>query len=270
VPADRLIRTATAADVHGLVAVARVHGFEGADTAVDPSYRDLVAARGRWVVALVDGQVVGFGGAIDVGEIRFVTDLFLLPEHQGRGHGGAMLAALVGDAPRRLTFSSAHERAVPTYVRFGMLPSWHLEYWIGAASAAGPSGAPAEASLTEVPLADWGGDRHELAEHWSQHGARLLRLGAGAGWAIVLPPEDAAGPWQVARLVTAGDHTGALRAVLASVPLGARVQLCVPDRSPAATLLRSLGFAVTDRDVCCATEGVEIDGSVVALHPGLA
>ena len=103
------VREATPADDDDIEAIARAHGFEDdADSAIDDRYRRFVAAHGRLVVAQDAGKVVGFGGAIDADGVRLVTDLFLLASHQGRGLGGAMLDALVGDAERRMTFSSGH------------------------------------------------------------------------------------------------------------------------------------------------------------------
>jgi hypothetical protein len=267
--ADRVVRDATPADDDGIVAVARAHDFDGPDTAVDHHYRTFVSSHGRLVVASVDGRIVGFGGAIDVDGARLVTDLFLLDENQGRGHGGAMLAALLDGHPRRMTFSSGHARAIPTYERFGMVRAWVLDYWSGRAPGAATSGA--ELTVHDEPLDRWRGDRPDLAEHWWRHGGRLLRLardGEPDGWAIVVPPPDALGTWHVTRLVSRQPEA-AIRVVLSVIPAGAEVLVCVPEQRGLGSVLGALGFTVTDQDTFCASEGVTIDPTVAALHPGL-
>lgn len=262
------VREATPADDDDITAIARAHGFDDADSAIDGRYRRFVAAHGRLVVALVAGQVVGFGGAIDADGVRMVTDLFLLAEHQGRGLGGAMLDALVGDAEQRMTFSSAHERAVPSYRRMGMEPRWRLQYWSGVA----PVDPVARYEVVEVVPEQWQGDRPDLADHWSARGGRLLHIrdaGRLAGWSIVVPAGPGANVWDVARLSTALPHDVALRDVLSVIPVGAAVHVCTPERSTAARLLERVGFATVEHDIFCATDGVDLSAELAALHPGL-
>src|SRR5215211_7861323 len=190
------VRRATPADNEGIVAVALAHGFAGTDTAVDTTYRRFIEAHGRLVVALVNDRVVGFGGAIDVDGTCMVTDLFVLQADQGRGLGGQMLRALVEGSDARMTFSSAHERAVPGYQRVGMRPLWKLQYWLGIAPRA--QGPEADVVLVEVPRDGWQGDRPDLADHWSIAGARLVHLhrdGRLVGWSIVVPTQHPAAAW---------------------------------------------------------------------------
>lgn len=267
--AHREVRDATDADADGIVAVARAHGFDGSDTAVDPDYRAFIANHGRFVVSDVGGRIVGFGGAIDVTRARLVTDLFLLDSHQGRGLGGSMLSTLLDGFPNRMTFSSGHERALPSYVRHGMHPAWTLEYWCGRRP--GSVTTDSDPAVVEVPSDRWRGDRPDLAEHWARAGGRLLHLGepeAAQGWAIVVPPGSRTRPWEITRIVSTSP-VAATRAALSTVPAGADVLVCAREGSGAATVLAQLGFEVTDRDVFCASDGVTIDANVAALHPGL-
>jgi GNAT superfamily N-acetyltransferase len=267
---DAAIRDALPADHDGIVAVASSHGFEGADTAVDDRYRRFIADHGRLVVAASDGRVVGFGGAIDADGVRLVTDLFVLAEHQGRGLGAAMLDAVVADAPRRMTFSSAHRRAVPGYRRVGMEPSWHLRYWLGRAS--GPPEGQRGQHVVDVTRAEWQGDRPDLADHWSATGGRLLHLADGGrvvGWSIIVRTGHTDATWTLARLVTELPHDVAVGRVLSSLPEGDSVLVSSPERSSAGAMLERLGFDDIDHDIFCATDGTDVPRAVAALHPGL-
>ena len=264
----RTVRQATPADDEGIVAVAAAHGFAGADTAVDATYRRFIASQGRLVVALVDDRVVGFGGAVDADGTCMVTDLFLFEANQGQGLGGDMLRALVDGWSDRMTFSSTHERAVPGYQRLGMQPRWTLQYWLGSAP-----GQPVDGiDVVDVPRNEWQGDRPELADHWSASGGRLLHLhraGQLVGWSIVVPTGHDEIAWTIARLRTDLPHDVAVRSVLATVPSGERVLVSTPERSAAGAALALLGFELIDHDICCATDGVDVPMDVVALHPGL-
>jgi GNAT superfamily N-acetyltransferase len=265
---DSVIREATPADVDGIVAVARAHGFDGIDTAVDADYRQFIASHGRLAVAVVDRAVVGFGGAIDADGVCMVTDLFLLEEHQGRGLGAAMLNLLVAGTTRRMTFSSAHQAALPAYRRVGMRPRWNLQYWLGRASA-----SVAALEVVDVVRHDWQGDRGDLADHWSAQGGRLLHIldaGRLVGWSIVTPTADVAATWTIARLSSDLPHDLVMHDVLSVVPAGDSVLVCTPDRSAARELLARIGFDRIDQDICCTTDGVEVAARLAALHPGLS
>jgi GNAT superfamily N-acetyltransferase len=267
---DTAVRDATPADDDGIVAVAAAHGFTGADTGLDATYRRFIAEHGRLVVALADGGVVGFGGAIDADGVRLVSDLFVMDQHQGRGLGAAMLRALVADAPHRMTFSSSHRRAVPGYRRMGMEPSWRLRYWLGRAT--GASGGASGHKVVEVARADWRGDRQDLADHWSAGCGRLMHLVEAdrvVGWSIAVRTDLDAATWTVTRLVTELPHDAAMRSVLSTLPEGDSVLVSSPERSSAGTMLNGLRFDEIDHDIFCATAGIDVPASVAALHPGL-
>jgi Acetyltransferase (GNAT) family len=93
-------------------------------------YLDHLVARARTTVAELSGEVVGFGGSVAVGrdDVRFLTDLFVVPASHGRGAGQALLAPLLDGSVERMTFSSANERALGLYIRAGMRPWWPLLY----------------------------------------------------------------------------------------------------------------------------------------------
>ena len=84
--------------------------------------------RAAWrVVGLyqqVDGAMVGFARAISDGvALAYLADVFVLPEHRGRGLGRALVAALVEDGPGAdfrwlLHTADAHD----LYATFGFAP----------------------------------------------------------------------------------------------------------------------------------------------------
>ena len=74
----------------------------------------------------------------------------------------------------------------------------------------------------------------------------------------------------VERLVTRGDHTDALRAVLRTCPLDAGVMACVPAVSPASRWLDRVGFDQADTDLHMATPSVRDHPEWVCIHPGMA
>jgi GNAT superfamily N-acetyltransferase len=266
---ESIVRTATADDEAGIVAVAMAEGFRGRDTAVDPTYRQVVATHGQLSVAIVDGAVVGFGGAIDVDGSRMVTDLFVLEQHHGHAIGQALLRHLVSPTIERMTFSSAHPAARLSYYRAGMEPRWRLQYWLGAAPATSAAGC----RVSIVERAQWRGDRPELADLWSTADDRLVHLiadGRLVGWAMVVATGVPEARWTIARLMTELPHQTAMRAVLSVVPAGDTVLVSSPEWSDAGRLLAAVGFEQIEHDMFCSTEGLDLDRTHVAVHPGLA
>jgi len=92
-----------------------------------PSYLRHILQHGTLTVGELDGQVLAFAGAIQRGKITFLTDLFVLPEHQS-GHLGKTL--LHSQIPQNglvhCTVSSSDPRALALYIRLGMRPQWPL------------------------------------------------------------------------------------------------------------------------------------------------
>lgn len=73
-------------------------------TAWGPASRDAAfyqaALTGSWRArsAYAEGQLIGFVRAISDGHLHaFITEMIVRPEHQGRGLGAALLAAIVAD-----------------------------------------------------------------------------------------------------------------------------------------------------------------------------
>ena len=117
-----MIRAATAADLQACTDV-WVSTQPGLGSDAIP-YQPLSAHElntGRLVVAEVDGAVVGFGGTLTRSGVLYLADLFVVPAHQGKGLGRALLKALCVDHRGPLfTFASADPGAQHLYEQFSM------------------------------------------------------------------------------------------------------------------------------------------------------
>ena len=120
------IRSATSADSAAIVAVWAANGVEITEGGVDiiTPYLVHLMATGRLLVASGAGEVVGFAAVVERAGVTHLADLFVLPHRFGAGIGGRLLAMILGDATRRTTFASSDPRALPLYVRNGMIPWW--------------------------------------------------------------------------------------------------------------------------------------------------
>jgi hypothetical protein len=130
--------------------------------------------RGRTCVAESDGAVVGFGAAIDAGRAVHLGDLFVHPDLLGQGIGRRMLETVMAGGERRTTFASDDPRAMPIYVRAGMIPLWPSFYVQGAAAdiPTGPGRLVTEDAgpddLAAIELAWTGYDRTADHAHWAE------------------------------------------------------------------------------------------------------
>ncbi|WP_323959073.1 ribosomal-protein-alanine N-acetyltransferase [Arthrobacter sp. JZ12] len=76
-------------------------------------------------VAEIDGHLVGYCGVMVVGEIADIQTIGVLPEHEGKGIGTAMLTGMLEEARRRgaaetlLEVREDNPRARSLYERFG-------------------------------------------------------------------------------------------------------------------------------------------------------
>jgi GNAT superfamily N-acetyltransferase len=85
------IRSATFEDKESLRQI--YSAAVGSDVALDETTANRLIGVGGVVVALLEGRVVGFG-AIDIDATEQLKWLYLLPEHQGVGLGGKLLASM--------------------------------------------------------------------------------------------------------------------------------------------------------------------------------
>jgi [ribosomal protein S18]-alanine N-acetyltransferase len=85
----------------------------------------------RTLVAEEDGELLGWGAREDGDSL--VTDLWVAPQHQGRGIGGALLDALereivaAGYAIAELETLASNLRAIQFYEQHGFMIAWRGE-----------------------------------------------------------------------------------------------------------------------------------------------
>jgi GNAT superfamily N-acetyltransferase len=270
---DIEVRPADDEDGAAMLAIWAANGDEvptgGADTLTP--YRDHLIRTGRVLVACDrDGVVLGFGAVVERAGVTHLADLFVLPDHFGRGIGQRLLAELFGDAARRTTFASADPRALPLYVRSGMAPLWpnlYLDVDVSTLPAPSP-GLVCEPAVAET-LA-------ELERRW---------LGAADGddhrfWAalvearpfVVLDDREPVAAahararrtgrdrW-INRLVLApdADPASVLVAAYHHAAEGGRIGSCLPGPSPALRPLLEAGAQIIDRDTFMASDPTLFD-----------
>jgi hypothetical protein len=194
------VRDATADDLAAIAEVAIATGQDEEWSGSDQSYTGYLLARGRLVVAVRAGRVIGFGatGRIGTGPAApvMLCDLFVDPREHGGGAGRAMLTALFEGTGPRLTFSSLHGMALPLYTSFGLDAWWPLLYLQGdVRTLPMPDGWSAEpataAEVAALELAWTGIDRAEDHRAWAarpggqplvaRRAGRILAAGVAAG-----------------------------------------------------------------------------------------
>jgi GNAT superfamily N-acetyltransferase len=279
------VRGARAGDVAAMAGILAANG-EPMDWPDLPHlgwpYLEHLVERARTSVAMVDEDIVGFGGSVPVGreDVRFVTDLFVDPKRQSRGAGGALLTSLLGGANGRMTFSSTDERALGLYVRAGMRPWWPLIYLEILAGALGEADAAIETGAADVEnTARWstawtGVDRTIDFEHYASlpEAAGFVVRDAGAvaavGWAR-RERKRSDGRWlDHASLATDADPIRIALAVLRAAAAGERLVTAVPGPHPVLALLLERGARIAGRDQFCATDPALLDPVRVLPNPG--
>jgi GNAT superfamily N-acetyltransferase len=245
-------------------------------------YLEHLVARVRTSVAIVDEDVVGFGGSVPVGgeDVRFVTDLFVDPRRQSQGAGRALLASLLDGAAGRMTFSSTDERALSLYIRAGMRPFWPLLYLEIPAGALGDAEAGYEAGPADVDetarwSAAWTGvDRTIDFEHYASlpEATGFVVRDAGAiaavGWAR-RERKRSDGRWlDHASIASDADPVRTALAVLHAAAGGERLVTAVPGPHPVLAELLERGARIAGRDQFCATDPALLDPIRVLPNPG--
>jgi GNAT superfamily N-acetyltransferase len=83
--------------------------------------------------AFLDGRQVGFARVItDFAAIAYVADVFVVPEHRGRGISKLLMRAILDHPELRglRRFLLATQDAHGLYAKFGFLPLAHPEYFM--------------------------------------------------------------------------------------------------------------------------------------------
>ena len=256
------VRPAVPADIPAIAAIlaANDEPIDWPDVAGWP-YVDHLLARARVAVAESDGAVAGFAGAIDVGDARFLTDLFVDPARQEHGIGRALLDAAMDGAAARMTNSSADPRALGLYIRAGMRPWWPLLYLVGEVASLGrpPEGIDWSPGLDrgDGPLVAYV-DRCR-SDSRLRGTTRACRTPPGSSSLTAVRSQRSAGRGglggkPVGRSTTssiapdADPVRAALGAWHAAAPRGERLMGCVPGPHPVVPVLLDAKIRIADRD----------------------
>jgi GNAT superfamily N-acetyltransferase len=276
------IRPATVDDLPGIRAILVAHGNDGPVVIADivGPYLTHLIGRGRARVAMLGGEMVGFGAAIDTGRCVHLADLFVHPDRLGQGIGRPLLAATLDGATERTTFASEDPRALPIYVRAGMQPLWASLYVQGASAALPPvagslrTETAAAARLAALERAWTGGDRPADHAFWGA---------MPAGDAFVVLDGDAVAAFGYARVRQAApirvldrllihpdaDPISTTVAALARAGRGGPVLTCLLGPHPALRTLLESGFRVVDRDQFLTSEPSLVDPERLIPNPGM-
>jgi ribosomal-protein-alanine N-acetyltransferase len=121
-----VLRRMTADDLPAVLAIERA--TFPADAWSEGMLRGELADQPRtrhYVVALVEGEIVGYAGLAAAGDQADVQTIAVTAGHQGTGVGGALLTELLAEAARRraetvfLEVRADNPRARAVYERFG-------------------------------------------------------------------------------------------------------------------------------------------------------
>jgi GNAT superfamily N-acetyltransferase len=137
------------------------HGLDAPSPAPEAfvNLQEHVRVTGASMVAVDDGRVVGFGSAWTRDDHWFLASLFVSPVAQGRGLGPALLDAVWGDAPHRLTITdSIQPISNVLYGRRGLIPATPVLTFTGM-PAIDAAGAKGDADLAAIDRAAYGFDR---------------------------------------------------------------------------------------------------------------
>jgi GNAT superfamily N-acetyltransferase len=235
----------------------------------DAYVRHLVE-RGTSAVTDLDGVVIGFGATVFTGRTTHLADLFVVAEHQGQGHGGRLLTAVLGDRRPQSTFSSDDPRAMPLYIKAGLAPLWPNLYITGdPAALAIPEGVEvSSAGLEDVATLDtaWGAvDRSADVDFWRTlpdvRGYIVTRARRPVAAVVGRRRLNGFGRWIDRARVAPGEHPvlPLLAALRQAAEGGHLVGACVPGPSPLLPVLLQAGFRIRDRDTFMASEPGVID-----------
>jgi GNAT superfamily N-acetyltransferase len=277
-----VIRPATLDDVPEIRSILVEHGNDGPHPVVDivgPYVRHLVETARALVVPEGD-RLVAFGATADTGHGRHLSDLFVRTDRLGTGIGKPLLDRLFATDWPRTTFASDDPRALPIYIRAGMMPLWPGLYMTGAGERV-PSGgedlaieSADAAQLAELEKRWTGRDRSIDHAYWTTlpdadpfvvlDGGEAVA--AGCGRARQNSPERA-----LDRLVVRPDHDplGPIYAALRRVARGGQAIALFPGPNPAIRPLLEAGFTIRDRDIFMASEPDLVDEARLLPNSGL-
>ncbi len=228
-----------------------------------PSRRDELAfyqslKPNGWLVATLDGAVVGLGGVTCYGSFAWLGLMAVDPEMQRHGIGQALVNALIRRARElgcEAVLLDASSAGAPLYTRLGFVVDDHVGVYTREAQTAPTKGA-SEAGQHVAPLSQhdlpallefdtrsFGGPREPLlAASFHLYPGRVLAThdASGALTGYLVAQEQRLGPWVAAT----PEGAEALLAHALTLPYPGAVSALVPALNRDATeLLERYGFA---------------------------
>jgi GNAT superfamily N-acetyltransferase len=257
-----IVRPATHPDLDSIRAIAESYG-NLANWPRRPDYIDHELATGTLTVCELDGEVVGFGGVLERGEVAHLADLFVRRDQLGKGIGKAILERTLPAGSRRVTFASKDPRALPLYMRFGMVPVAPLLYlkgWLDAAARLVDSGVSLRESTAEE-VADLdrvasGRDRRQDLEFVGAHGQCLgaIHRGRVIGYGFVRLVEGDAFVGPTGAVTADGSRRTALALIHWAAEHATSCHIAAFGPHPAASALVDAGFRIEDMDTFMASD----------------
>jgi GNAT superfamily N-acetyltransferase len=275
-------RRATPDDIGEIRSILSEHGNDGPTRVHDivgPYIGHLISTARALVVP--DGEgLAAFGATVATGRGRHLTDLFVRKDRLGHGLGRPLLDAVFDGEWPRTTFASDDPRAMPLYVRAGMIPLWPCLYLLGSVTSLPRLDAALEVESADPSWIDaleqeWNG-RRRSTDHafWGRQADAdpfvVLDAGeiiaAGYGRARQIGPERA-----LDRLLVRADHEpiGPIFAAVRRVARDGTVLACLPGPNPAVRPLLEAGFRIQDRDTYMASEPDLVDPARFIPNPGM-
>ncbi len=276
------IRPADDGDLQGIAAARLSNGPAHHDSGANADYcRFLMGCGHLWVA--VEGEVIGFGGAVDIGSARLLSDLYVRNDAHGRGVGSALRRAVLDGAASTFTFASSEPSAQAIYARAGMAATWPLLTFHGTVEATvGLGGDTLQAVAVDLDRAvdvelDLTGTSHrDVLSYWAgRDGNRLLELRDGTvtcGLAVVHTDADGVRIEHLAvddAIAAAAFRTAVAAVVDAPASATAAVEAYVPAVRALSGQLAEAGFEVVDTSMFMTSAQGVVSDVLQVLHPGL-
>lgn len=282
----QIIRPATEADLEAIDRVIAWAEEPGAAVAPTPSgnqigYLRHLVRRATTAVAIVGDEIAGFGATVSTARGSHLADLFVAPPRQGQGIGSRLFQTMFAGADRRTTFGSTDPRAVPMYVRGGMLPRWP-NFAIngeGRALPERPAGLDVAAidvaELIRLELAWTGIDRAPEVPFWETF-TDVRCFAVRAGPSVVAAGlhrlrVSGVGRWIDHAIVAQGEDGPAalLEAIRSASVDGGLIGASMPGPSPLLRVLLDAGFRIGDTDTFMSSEPDAVDPLRELVNTGL-
>ena len=280
---DLVIRPATAGDLPRLWEIRAASDapvpVHPPPAGAPPSILGHLLQTGTLLLAERTGQIVGFGGRADRGEVAFLTDLFVDPALQSSAVGKTLLRELFQSVRGpRCTLASSDARAVALYTRAGMTPRWpNLDLIADAAQLRLPHvrnislrpADPFDAAFLEWDSALGGRRRpQDLAFFRDAQEASFFWIESATGpvgYAVVRRDsvsglrDDTLTIGPVGGRTAAAARAGTLAAVAWAQERAPRLEITVPGPHPALRPLLEAGFLIDYIGTFCASASVRLN-----------